>query len=235
MKIKLPGYANSFSAALLNFIVTFLSGMMLWYGIQKETKMVSIALNSCVPIISTGNRKIQNLDIRYNNKSITSLYDVEILVRNDGNSPIKRDDFSESLKVKFNGEIEGKMVVGERNPPQISPNIIKSSVNCIEIEPLLLNQNDSFKIKLKVLNMARSDSGFEVEGRIVGVNKIVKNNNVRYSNVSQVLASLLSGWIGISVIVACSILVFIGLYNILLFFIEKARLYFLYTKRNRIH
>lgn len=155
---------------ILAGILTVSVPIAFWYFWQRESKSINISIESNVQVVSLGVNKIDGVDLFYKNKKIDSLSVIEIRVTNDGNSPVKKDDFSKSLRFVFDGEIISESTVLESSPSQLEPRAIVEKENVSELEPLLMNPGDSFLIRYNVSN---SKGGVAVQGRVVGVKQLV--------------------------------------------------------------
>jgi hypothetical protein len=91
---------------------------------------------------------------------------VQLKFKNVGKETIKSSDFVRPIKIQaFEGQKIIDADIAEMEPPGLAATLRRDE-NSVTIEPLLLNAQDSFQIKLLVANFAGSLS---VDSRIEGV------------------------------------------------------------------
>lgn len=82
--------------AIFSLIIT-----IIFYIIGKTRKRISYNIKtSC--LISSNTNKINDLEIKYNNKKIDSLYLSRIKIKNTGNTIIEKSDFSTTNPLTVN-------------------------------------------------------------------------------------------------------------------------------------
>lgn len=174
--------------------VTVSGPLIFWFFWQKENKNISLSVDSNVSIVSLGKDKIDGVDLYYKGNKIESLSVIDIIIQNDGNTPIKKEDFSKPLQIKFAGNIVPDPVVVDVGPKQLEPRFSVLSDNIFELEPLLLNPGDMIRLRFNLSNLQASD--LDIQGRVVGVKQLsasVKNNGhvIDYKFVALIESSLL--------------------------------------------
>lgn len=82
--------------AIFSFVIS-----LIFHLIGKSRKHISYSVKtSC--LISNDINKINNLEVKYNDKKIDNLYLSRINIKNTGNSIIEKDDFSTSNPLSIN-------------------------------------------------------------------------------------------------------------------------------------
>ncbi len=152
---------------------------LLWYYWQKEHRVVSVSVVSCVTAASLGENKIPHLRMEYEGRQINSLSIAEMIVKNEGNSSIKSEDFSAPLQIKFPSELAGSPVLVSKRPSQLAPVFKVVNGKAVELEPLLLNPDDTIRFKVNLVDFQENVLNIDVSGRIYGVSEISINDKFR--------------------------------------------------------
>lgn len=189
MKSKRKKVLNQALGAALPIVAT----VFFWVYWQKEHKSLTILLENNTSIVSLGENKIGHLELYYKSKLIKSLSVVDVSIINDGNSPIKKDDFFESLQINFAAELAADVVVLDKNPDQLNPKLVIKG-DCVELVPLLMNQNDYIKFRCYIINQNGDSDKFTVVGRVVGVQdlKLIEKKPRRIKYIVILSAAILS-------------------------------------------
>ncbi|MBD2527950.1 hypothetical protein [Nostoc sp. FACHB-133] len=150
---------------------------------QWNRKSLVYSVISKSNILSIPSPFNQQLEIKYNQKLIKSLYVVSIILKNNGNIAIVPDDFKQYIEIRGgdNKHILSYAVI-ETKPEDIKVKLdlnTDSKGGYVVIEPLLLNKKDSLTIQLLFEDFDK----ISIQGRIVGVEKIKQfdysfNNNL---------------------------------------------------------
>lgn len=194
---------KNFTLQLVVGLITFGISVFFWYFAQHESRSLTISLESVKTTVSLPGAGSDDLKLLYKSKPINSLSILEFTIINNGNSSIKKNDFSFPLSIKINGNIVSEPTVTSKKPVQLNP-IFFIRDNSLELLPLLLNKGDMFKIQLTVVDLKNDLSEGSIGGRIVGVDKINFTNN-QHSNknyktiafITVILSILISGILNI--------------------------------------
>lgn len=167
-----------------------LLALILWLFVQKENKSLSVTINSYTTIASVGNNKTDDIELIYKGLSINAISAVDISITNNGNTPIKTDDFYSPLIISAKAQIASEPTILSTSPNGISPKFIFHN-NTIELIPLLLNKGDTIKIRLIILDAPNENSLINAHARIVGVENVILLNNTvadKYKQESPILS-----------------------------------------------
>lgn len=134
----------------LNIFLAIVPPLSIWFFLQKEAPDLSITVTSKTSVVSLANNYSDGIEIFHNKKAIKSLYVADIKVKNEGNQPIDKKDFNSPITFKVNGDVISSKVI--KVSPKGLPVKIINKKSSVEIENLLLNSGDEFKIRLKVIN-----------------------------------------------------------------------------------
>lgn len=90
-----------------------------------------------------------DFDLKIKDQRITSLYSSTFHIKNTGEAPILKSDFSENLSVKFP---ENWQILAFENknmtPPEFKPIWKVIENNILQMEPLLINSGDEFSLEV---------------------------------------------------------------------------------------
>ena len=189
------------------FIIFFLQ-------IRRKTLTYTILTDS--GLLSASDQANGNIQIHYKGKVIPDIRLVEIRIKNNGNFPIKPDDYIEPLSLRSpNSKILSSEV---RDTYSLGARIEKESQSQSEVilSKTLLNPKDFFDVRLL---LSGGSADLSVAGRIVGVSTIqnLTGREVNYYillslvgvNVLALLARFL-GWLDNRIIIIlqiCTLLV----------------------------
>jgi hypothetical protein len=139
--------------------------------------------------------------ILFDGAAVTDVRLVVITVNNSGNESIRADDFERPLR--FGWAEPSKILtaeVVEVNPETLQPTV-RTGVNEIVLEPLLLNPGDWLRIKTLINQVGK----LSVDARVVGVKRITKtiaSGKVTPDRTLRLLAIM--GFVGVLIILLMS-------------------------------
>ncbi|MBP1737202.1 MAG: hypothetical protein H6Q60_1083 [Oscillospiraceae bacterium] len=118
-------------------------------------------------MVTVADKLKDRIEIFVDGKKVTKQHLKVIKFVNNGNEPIRIEDFDKPVKICFgeNAEIYESMVTGKPKDLEVD---ITDFINYLEIKPLLLNPLDSFSVRVLV----NSTDELNIEGRIAGVSQI---------------------------------------------------------------
>jgi hypothetical protein len=169
---------KQWSMQIVVVLLSVVGAGILWYAWQREYKSLTVSVDSCVSIVTLGNNSVDGLELLYNGKAVSSLSVVDISIKNSGNSVVRRDDFTEPVKIIFTGDIASTPTIIEKNPKQLNPIFVMAEDKTVELKPLLLNSDDVIRLRVNVLNLDKDVPVVAVDGRVVGVKNIEVRNKV---------------------------------------------------------
>ena len=146
------------------------------YHKNKKTKSFRYSILTDLQILTAAEELSGKIKIYYEegqDKKI-EIKDGSLLIINivnDGNVPIKSEDFEEPVSISFNpkADILSAEVI-KTSPATLKPKLDVSK-NEIVLEPLLLNEKDSITIKTLLMGF-RKRTTINLNARIVGVSEI---------------------------------------------------------------
>jgi len=156
---------------LLAFIVG--SGLTIYFFRRGEkVKKLGYEVITDSPLFDISDQIGQDITIQYKGQTVESLAIVIIEIKNSGNIPIKPEDFNKPLCINVgdSNKIFDSAII-DRNPEDIDAVVsVNGNGNAVEIEPLLLNEQDS--ILLKIVSDQDDSENINLSSRIVGVSSI---------------------------------------------------------------
>ena len=162
----------SFSIEILlgfSAVIAAITVPLLIYFLQKSKRRVAYEVVSNAQLVGVKSEVQNKIKIYYENKLVENVHLVSIRIINSGNQPTSIDDFARPISIQLgsNTNILTSEVLG-LNPKDLDVSILKMQ-NSVEIQPLLLNPNDSL-----TLNILISDyrGGLEVSARVRGISNI---------------------------------------------------------------
>lgn len=162
----------SFSIEILlgfSAVIAAITVPLIIYFLQKSKRRLAYEVVSNAQLVGVKSEVQNKIKIYYENKLVENVHLVSIRIINSGNQPISIDDFARPISIQLgsNTNILTSEVLG-LNPKDLDVSILKMQ-NSVEIQPLLLNPNDSL-----TLNILISDyrGGLEVSARVRGISNI---------------------------------------------------------------
>lgn len=154
------------------------------YYLQKSKKRLSYEIISNTQLVGIENKVQDKIKIFYEDKLVENVHLVSIRFVNDGNQFVAIDDFTTPINVKF-GEgtniLTGEVL--EQNPSELNATIIRTE-DRVEVQPLLLNSNDSFTLNILLNDY---DESLCITARIKGVKNIGLYKKSKFTIVNLVL------------------------------------------------
>ena len=155
--------------AIIAIIVT-----IILYLIQRRRKSLSWEIISNTPLLSIDEEIRGNLQVLFAGKPVQDVQLIILKIINSGNVPIKSTDYERPINLKLG---ENALIltakVTEKNPSGLETPITNEGTRVV-LEPTLMNEGDSFTIKMLVNQF---DDQITVDGRIVGVKDIQKTTS----------------------------------------------------------
>ena len=152
--------------ALLAIVAIIISVIL--YRKQRQGKEVSYTIVSSVPLIGVKEEIRRKLQILFNGKPVEQVHLVEVDIVNSGNSPIKASEYERPISLGFGEEAEIFTAEVAKTTPESLWAKVRIEENKVLLEPTLLNEGDSVRIKMLVAKFAQVN----MDGRIVGVKEI---------------------------------------------------------------
>ena len=120
------------------------------------------------------------LSLMYDGVPIENYVRIVLMVRNDGNIPIKPSDYVEPIRVRLRG-IKDFLSIHSASSGGINVEV-QINDGIIEIESELLNVGDSYNIEIEA-NISKDEGSYRrfiehVEGRIIGVKEVYSVNKI---------------------------------------------------------
>ncbi len=181
----------------LTIVLAFLPPILIWFFLQKESADLSVVVTSETSVISLNANYSSDIAVFYKNKPIAGLYVADIRIKNEGNRPIEQSDFDKPITVQFNGAVVAPVKVTSTTPDGL-PVKINARGNSIEVEPLLMNPDDSFTIQTKVIDPTHNELSIKPAARIKSIKDIsfspyTEEKNPWYKFVLGIITSILAG------------------------------------------
>jgi hypothetical protein len=160
----------SFSLGVLFTVII----SIIFYLIQRSRKLLSYDIGLYTRIITKEIESEDKLKILFNNKRVKNTFLIIISIFNSGNIPIKTNDYEKELRFNFGEDSE----VLEAEVLKTKPDNLNIEFNQIDnflsIKPFLLNSKEFVTFKVLVSEFSGDINNINLDGRIVGVNMIVK-------------------------------------------------------------
>lgn len=161
-----------FSLELLIGVLAVIAAItvpLIIYFLQKSKKRLTYEVISDTQLVGIKSEVQNKIKIYYEDKLVENVHLISIKIINNGNQPISISDFAELINIRLGNNTNILTCeVLEQNPKDLDVCVVKIQ-DSIEIQPLLLNPNDSFTLNILLSNYKRD---LEVSARIEGVNKI---------------------------------------------------------------
>lgn len=171
---------------LLGFlaVIAAITVPLIIYFLQKSRKKISYEIISNTQLVGIKNKIQDNIKILYEDKLVENVHLVSIRLINDGNQPIAIDDFATPIRVQLGNSTNILTYeVLEQNPSELNATIIRTE-DRVEVQPLLLNSNDSFTLNILLNDY---DESLCITARIKGVKNIGLYKKSKFTIVNLVL------------------------------------------------
>ncbi|SRR6266568_4803320 len=154
---------------ILGIIVTAIVAIAIYRRQSRKEIAYEIVSNS--PVISVGAELQGKAQVIYNGKAISDARLVVLKIWNAGSLPITLNDYDVPIKLSFGKDAEVlDFEILETNPNNLKV-AVKQDGQKLVLEPVLLNSQDSIKIKILLTQFSNT---FNVNARIVGVKQIMR-------------------------------------------------------------
>lgn len=171
---------------LLGFlaVIAAITVPLIIYFLQKSRKKISYEIISNTQLVGIKNKIQDKIKILYEDKLVENVHLVSIRLINDGNQPIAIDDFATPIRVQLGNSTNILTYeVLEQNPSELNATIIRTE-DRVEVQPLLLNSNDSFTLNILLNDY---DESLCITARIKGVKNIGLYKKSKFTIVNLVL------------------------------------------------
>jgi hypothetical protein len=162
-----PQVIISSSLALLAISVS-----VFLYRLQRRFKALTYQVSPAFPILSVRESVKGSVKILYEDKLVEGIEGVTIKIQNAGSEPIQKADFDRPVTVDFG---EGAQIleaeIAEKKPDETEADIIINE-SSVQLTPTLLNPDDFVTMSVLLTQFEKDKP--DVEGRIVGVKRIVE-------------------------------------------------------------
>lgn len=150
-------------------IVAIVAIIVTIYFAKKQVQKKELSYETMnTELVKVDSRITDRLQVNFDGKPIGHLHLVFVRFVNSGNIPIDPNDYQGDISVTFGEKSQIlKCEISEEEPEDI-PISTKNDENKVEIKPTLLNEKDSFTLKLLVSNFKK----VSITGRIKGVKAI---------------------------------------------------------------
>lgn len=163
------------------------------YLLQKKKKIICYEIISKSPLLSWREEKEGKFKISYEGQVVNNVLSVIIQFTNNGNQPIASNDFERKISISFNDKSKILSVEAFKVEPPNLDLTLTINENQISISPLLLNPKDSFTIRAF---LTESDGIFNLDYRIIGVNKISEGPPSNKKSLFLLLIGLIMSLVG---------------------------------------
>jgi hypothetical protein len=181
-----------FVGAIAAIIAVFISVGV--YIKQRRIKNLSFQIVSRTPLLSMSDELDGVLQIQYDGVPVQQVHLIVIKFINSGNVSILASDYERAISINFGKEAQILTAeIVETNPDTLEPSLINED-NSVQITPILLNKNDTFSIKMLV---CKFEDEINFDGRIIGVERIKRAENVKTSHLVIMLIGLLVTFYGV--------------------------------------
>jgi hypothetical protein len=152
-------------------VILFIASIL----VNRKKKSLIYEMLAFTPILSVGDALKEKIKVTYDNEPVDNIKLGVMKIQNDGNVPIKPDDFIKPLAFFFGEESQIlNFEILESRPPGIVSKFEKKD-GILLFDPLYLNQNDYFIFRFIVSNLKEQPVAAPYD-RLVGVkmlNKVV--------------------------------------------------------------
>lgn len=164
---------------MIGVIITIISLIIYIYFFYKYRKIKSFSYSvlTRAPLLTVAEELRGKIRVCYEERpnTYTTIKDGSLLIIkfvNDGNISIKMDEFEKPVNISFDPEVKILSAeIIETSPNNLKPNLVINSENNIVLEPLLLNERDSFTIKALLTGFDKNTKILP-NARIAGILKI---------------------------------------------------------------
>ena len=143
---------------LLGFlaVIAAITVPLIIYFLQKSKKRLAYEVVSNTQLVGVKSEVQNKIKIHYENKIVENVHLVSIRIINSGNQPISIDDFARPISIQLGSNTNILTCeVLEQSPKDLDISILKMQ-NSVEIQPLLLNPNDSFNLNILLVIIGKS-------------------------------------------------------------------------------
>lgn len=151
---------------LLFFLGTIFVAIVI-YLLQRKIKKLSYSVILNTSLVKVNSEVKDKIQITFEGNKIENPCLIFVRFINNGNQYISASDFEESIKLIFSNDTKILQCEATDLKPDNLALEVNHSENTINIDPLLINQNEEFTLKLIIDS---PNSSFEIIDRIKGLN-----------------------------------------------------------------
>lgn len=201
-------YFWQFIGAVLALVAIFATYNV--FLMAKPTKALQVTVDPPVSLVDIRPEAAKDIEVIYRGRSVSNISFLQVDIKNSGNQPITRSDYSRPLSFSFAPTSDlVDVAVTASDPPNIGLVITQTSGYQAEAAPALLNPDDVVTVRFVVIGTSTKSivDEFEVDGRIVGVKEIelVSSSEQPASGLSVAALALIAAILGIVLSVISSI------------------------------
>lgn len=166
-----PSWVRSNAISLISLLVALIAiGLAVWFFfLQEEATSLTLQITSHTNLVSPEARGSDKVTVLFEDREIPELWLATFRLLNDGDVPVRPDDFAEAIKMVLgSGEI-AEILNGDTVPSGLRAKFTLAGVNEVHSAPLLLNKGDSVTFSLFA---TESMERLSVTSRIAGVPEI---------------------------------------------------------------
>lgn len=179
-------------------IITAVLIMAITLYVQRSHKSLAFKVLTETSLISIGDELKGKLQVTLDGASVQNVHLVIVRIWNNGNVSIAKSDFEKPMLFSFPEQVNilsAKVI--EKTPQSLEPTLALVSRNQFSIEPLLLNKQDSFTVKLLVADYL---SKLSINARLNGVKDVKRVESIFASFRLKASIAILLMVVGIAII-----------------------------------
>ena len=150
----------------LFFLGTILVSIVI-YLLQRKIKKLSYSVILNTSLVKVNSEVKDKIQLTFEGNKIENPYLIFVRFINNGNQYISASDFEKSIKLIFSNDTKILQCEATDLKPDNLALEVNYSENTINIDPLLINPNEEFTLKLIIDS---PNSSFEIIDRIKGLN-----------------------------------------------------------------
>jgi hypothetical protein len=168
-----------FVGVVVSLIATLLSVVATYGSFQQPSrenlKALQVVILANIPVVQVDPSVASPPEIVYEGESVTNIFQVDVMVENYGNQPIRGTDYEQPIEFVFPLRTHIFQAELLESYPSNVETTLHIEANSVTLSPVLLNPEDRVTLRFVVGNMPANPASqpFNIKGgRIAGVQNI---------------------------------------------------------------
>lgn len=169
MSVANVGFVEGAGLAITIVLGLAAIGVSIWLYLKQRSRKGLSKDVQVTRLVSVHGEARDKITIQYEGEQIKQVHLIEVALKNSGNVPIRPEDFERPITIELGDGTPLTVDVADSTPDKLKPEV-QSTPRGIELQPLLLNEDDSLKVKILVRDFTGK---ITFDYRIAGISQLM--------------------------------------------------------------